>query len=196
MVRNPIGDYGLTFFVTEGGGAIFLAVSEQMIDATKAWIGSTINYPHQPQLEEKFGPIMCEIAAWLGRYGYIGPAGADILETERKPQNGEPRQTEFHIVDLNVRISGSICLPLLRGHFTRRGLQFGSSFSITVKETRDDFIQQWAKEFEEGRMCILSWYEDKANGASIADVAVGAEDEERLQEEMKRVREGTDEVTF
>jgi hypothetical protein len=139
---------------------------------------------------------MHEIAAWLHKYGYFGPTGADILETA--PVDGESTDStaNFHIVDLNVRTSGSMCLPLLRGHFRKRGFSCGSSFNITVKATRDEFIKQWQENFESGRMCILSWYEHKGDGTSIADVAVGGEDESRLQEEMKRIRDTTDEVTF
>ena len=61
---------------------------------------------------------------------------------------------------------------------------------------RDEFIEKWREEFESGRTCILSWYEDRRAGCSIADVAVGGVDEIRLQEEMKRIRDTTHEVTF
>ena len=196
LVKDPVGDYGLTFFVTDSGEAIFLGVSEQMTDANSAWIGSTINYTHQARLEGKFSPIMRQIAGWLHEHGYYGPAGADILETQSKPVDGEPKRTDLHIVDLNVRTSGSICLPLLRSHFEKRGMVCASSFSVTVKKTREEFIKEWESEFESGRMCILSWYEDKEEGVSIADVAVGSEDEEKLQGVMNKVRESSDEVTF
>ena len=94
MVADPIGDYGLTFFVTEDGDAIFLAVSEQMIDSNRAWVGSTINYTHQESLRQKFSTIMHEIAAWLHKYGYFGPIGADILENALSTvSRRNPRQT-------------------------------------------------------------------------------------------------------
>lgn len=139
---------------------------------------------------------MHEIAAWLHKYGYFGPIGADILETAPVDTESTDSTANFYIVDLNVRMSGSICLPLLRSHFRKRGFSCGSSFGITVKATRDEFIKQWQKEFESGRMCILSWYEDKSAGSSIADVDVGGEDEGQLQEEMKRIRDTTDGVMF
>ena len=195
IVKDPIGDYGLTFFMCEDGSAIFLAVSEQQINSSNAWIGSTIDYTQQPTLQEKFTPIMNEIAKWLHSYGYFGPVGADILET--RPTNGETNpMANMHIVDLNVRTTGSMCLPLLKTHFTKGGFNHSSSFSITVHSTRDEFIEQWATEFESGRICILSWYHDREAGVSLADVAVGGEDNERLQEEMEKVREQADEVTF
>ncbi|EON97856.1 putative solid-state culture specific atp-grasp domain protein [Phaeoacremonium minimum UCRPA7] len=198
LVKDPIGDYGLTFFVYDTGEATFLAVSEQMIDGNNAWIGSTINYTHQGKLYQKFEPLMKKTAAWLSKHGYYGPAGMDILETrtpgETDSHTGE--QTAYHIVDLNVRTSGSLCLPLLRGHFTSRSMNCASSFSITVKGGRDEFIEKWKDGFESGQMCILSWYEDSDAQESIADVAVGAESEEQLQKQMKRVRDATEEVTF
>ena len=57
-------------------------------------------------------------------------------------------------------------------------------------------MREWEGEFEEGRMCILSWYEDRKEGVSIADVAVGGEDEETLRGIMNKVREASDDVTF
>ncbi|KAK0655187.1 hypothetical protein B0T16DRAFT_486816 [Cercophora newfieldiana] len=199
LVENPIGDYGLTFVVKDDGDAIFLAASEQMIDSDNAWIGSTINYSSQDRLHEKFGPLMKRTAKWVAGHGYYGPVGIDILETETPGQTDSHtgERTAYHIVDLNVRTSGSLSLPLLRGHFTSRGLSCASSFSVTVKGTRKDFIEKWRDEFEAGRMFILSWYEDPdANKESIADVVVGAEDENALQRQMKRVRDTTEEVTF
>ena len=198
IVKDPIGDYGLTFFVKEDGAAIFLAASEQMTDSNNAWIGSTINYANQDRLREKLEPVMNRTAAWLGGHGYYGPAGADVLET-RSPgltETASGEATAYHIVDLNVRTSGSICLPLLRGHFTGRGLSCGSSFSIAVRGTRNDFMKRWRSELESGQIVLVSWYEDKDSNESIADVAVGGDGDEGLKELMKRVRDASEEVTF
>ncbi|WYZ37987.1 hypothetical protein EsH8_II_001493 [Colletotrichum jinshuiense] len=232
LVADPVGDYGLTFFVTDDGSdPIFLAASEQMINDDKAWIGSTINYDRQDQLMAKFGPLVKRIAEWLRGYGYVGPAGADVLET--KPSkgpgpatngngtnghstnghstnghganghganghatNGNDDFSNYHVVDLNVRTSGSMCLPLLKQHFTSRGLWSASSFSVSSKKGRAEFIESFRQDFEAGRMCVVSWYEDRSAGTSLADVAVGAEDEEALQEAMRRVRDATEGVTF
>lgn len=82
FVADPIGDYGITFFVTdEATDPIFLAASEQITDDDNAWIGSTINYDRQQELKVKFGPLVNKIAAWLRGDGYVEPCGADILET-------------------------------------------------------------------------------------------------------------------
>ncbi|KAK0725793.1 hypothetical protein B0H67DRAFT_571563 [Lasiosphaeris hirsuta] len=198
LVIDPIGDYGLTFLATDTGEAVFLAVSEQMTDDNNAWIGSTINYSHQQYLHDKFASLIRRTAKYVAEHGYCGPVGIDILETEEAGQtashNGEI--TAHHIVDLNVRTSGSLSLPLLKGHFSSRGLSCASSFSITVKGTRGDFIRRWRPEFESGQMFILSWYEDTETNESIADVVVGGEDEKALQRWMNKVRDTTEEVTF
>jgi hypothetical protein len=205
MVKDPIGDYGVTMFVKEGGGFELLGVSQQQTDEGGAWIGSEIDYGRQDELKEKFSDIISQIAAWLAAYGYYGPAGADILESQidkHASQNDEssshPEQlaTHFDIVDLNVRTSGSLCLPLLRSHFTSRDLQHASSFSVTVEQTRREYVKRWHEEFESGQMCVLSWYEDKRSGKSIADVAIGGHDAKDLQRLMKVVREESEDVTF
>ncbi|KAK3396218.1 hypothetical protein B0T20DRAFT_417085 [Sordaria brevicollis] len=209
MVRDPVGDYGVTFLMKKGGEAKFLAASEQMINEDNAWIGSTINYARQEKLRKKFEGIMRQTAEWVGKHGYIGPVGIDILETKDIPQ-GEKLQengtssadgdkTAHYIVDLNVRTSGSLALPLLKGHFTSRGMTCASSFSTTVKGSRKEFMETWREEFESGRMLIMAWYEDNADQEgvkSIGDVVVGGKDEKNLQDLMKRVRETTEEVTF
>lgn len=188
MVEDVIADIGVTFFVSEAGAAIFLAASEQMIDpATASWIGSKISYTHQNDLRKKFGDITDRIASWLHKQGYMGPAGADILET---------RAGDFQIVDLNVRTSGSLCLPLMREHFTSRGFMSATSISITIPQSREEFCEKWREEVESGQLCILAWYEDEYAGKSFGDVVVGAEDEERLSEVLERVRRVSEKVTF
>jgi hypothetical protein len=198
IVQNPVADIGLTFFVGETGEAVFLGASEQMCDANNAWLGSTINYPHQKRLQKKFEDLIKRTAKWLSGHGYYGAAGIDVLETktagETESNSGE--KTAYHIVDMNVRTSGSMCLPLMCDHFTSRGLNSASSFGITVQKSRADFIRQFQKDFESGRMCIVSWYQDHDTGMSIGDLAIGAEGDQKLQEDMKTVRDMTEEVVF
>lgn len=193
LVEKIVGNCGLTFLVTASGDGIFLAVADQMIDSkSHGWIGSIINYPLQTQLEQKFSLIMGNIVTWLHSHGYCGLATADILETERDSMSGASRQKDFHIVDLNVRTSGSLSLPLLRSHFTDRGLQFASSFLITVRMTRDEFIRQWPQAFESGTMCIMSWYTESVSRISTGSIAIGADTLEALQHTMTRLGEMTE----
>jgi hypothetical protein len=188
MIKDPGADYGITFFVSESGSTAFLAASEQMIDRENAaWIGSNISYSHQAALQDKFGLLIGKIGQFLHKQGYIGPAGVDILET---------KSGDFQIVDLNVRTSGSLSLPLLRTHFTSRGFYSASSISVTVEKSRDEFCQQWRTEVEAGQLCILAWYEDQRAGKSYGDVVVGAKDEADLTKMLEKVRNVSEQVTF
>ncbi|KAK4157362.1 hypothetical protein C8A00DRAFT_40207 [Chaetomidium leptoderma] len=186
-------DYGLTFCVPSSGGKPhFLAAAEQILttDGSSAWVGSTIAYARQDELHDRFSGLMEQVAAWVAQRGYVGLVGVDVLLPDSKEEDGL-------VVDLNVRTCGSVSLALLRGHFfTERGLGWAGSFSIAVRGGRKGFVEKWRGLFEEGRMVILSWYEDVGGGESIADVVVGAEDQAGLGELMGRVKEGTEEVTF
>ena len=194
QVIDPVGDYGLTFFVTKSGECIFLAVTEQTVDSNKAWIGSKISYSKQDTLRHKFNTIMHAIGAWLHHHGYYGPIGADILETASQ-SNQEPG--ELLITDLNVRTSGSLSLGLLKGHFSeRRYLHEASSFSVNVKMSRENFITKLSKQFKEGRVIIVSWYADTKSKVSYANVIMGAEDRAGLEKEIKYVKHFATEIHF
>ncbi|KAK0717330.1 hypothetical protein B0T26DRAFT_775581 [Lasiosphaeria miniovina] len=152
----------------------------------------------QQKLKDKFAPLVQRAAAWVAHHGYYGPVGIDVLETRMAgaTASATAEPTAHHVVDLNACTSGSLALPLLRGHFIERGLQCAGSFSVAVDGGRRDFIEAWRPELEAGRMLIPSWYEDGEAGESLADIVVGGEDERDLQRRMKRVREATREVTF
>jgi hypothetical protein len=126
---------------------------------------------------------------------YVGFVGADVLVTGEGGAGGNEEGGLF-VVDVNVRTTGSLTLPLLRGHFTERGLMCASTFAIVVRGGRRGFIARWRRWFEEGRMVILGWYEDPWTGMSSGSVVVGGEDRRRLGELMRAVGESTDEVTL
>lgn len=196
MVINPIGDWGLTFFVTRAGECVFLSLTQQIINPTKAWIGSTVSYTAQDRLKEKFTPIMREVGTWLRKYDYYGPCGVDILEAVSTNDNIHSMPA-LNVVDLNVRTSGSLVLGLMKGHFSeRRGLHEASSFSVNVKMSRDSFIKNFGSQFREGKIVIVSWYEDVDFGVSFANVVIGAKNKEELEREVARVKEVASEIHF
>ncbi|KAI0394855.1 hypothetical protein F5Y17DRAFT_231023 [Xylariaceae sp. FL0594] len=223
-VENEVGNYGLSFFVTEDADApIFLAVTEQILLHGKHYIGSSIQYDRQEGLKGKFGGLVKDMARWYRRHGYVGPVGVDVLETASSGsdgkhirgeagadmQNGEQDgsgedpaveigkpKPKFHVLDLNARTSGQLCLPLLRTHFTSRGLDCAASFFMRILKRRDDFIKLFEREFETGKMCILSWYDDPESEISFGNVVIGAEDIERLAVWMQRIRGISEEVKF
>jgi hypothetical protein len=216
FVADEIGNYGISFFATEDPDApVFLAVTEQILLEGKHYIGSTIRYDRQDALKKKFDRLVKDMARWYRGYGYVGPVGVDVLETAGPSKDGQQQQvgsrmqnrkrerdigndehSVFHVLDLNARPSGQLCLPLLRSHFTSRGLQCAASFFIRILKRRDNFISLFEKEFEEGRVCILSWYDDLESDVSFGNVVVGAEDPNGLVEDMQRIRDISEEVMF
>ncbi|KAI4141922.1 MAG: hypothetical protein LQ341_003382 [Variospora aurantia] len=189
MVREPVGNWGLTFFVTRAGEAVFLAATRQVVNESQLWVESYISYPAQDGLRAKFKGIMRQIGVWLSGYEYYGPCGADILETTAAHQ-GNSYQPVLQIVDLNVRLCGSHVLGLMRGHFSRRrGLHEGSIFSVTVRMRREGFLARFADEFGKGEMVIVSWYEDEEAGVSSGNVVVGAADEGGLRRKIRMIRD-------
>lgn len=188
LIGYPVGNWGLTFFVTRVGECIFLAATHQDVDDTKAWIGSTISYTAQERLKQRFTPIMLEIGAWLHGFGYYGPCGADILETASTSDEYNGSST-LHIVDLNVRVSGSLVLGPLRKHFSvRRGLHEASTFALDSNLARDQFITKFEEYFREGKIVLVSWYEDKKSGVSSGIVVIGARNKMELKKQVAKVK--------
>ena len=183
-ISDAVGNWGVTFFVTQTGKSIFLGASEQRLKDKVRWKGSTIDYLAQERLKFRFTPVMNQIGDWLHSYGYYGPIGADILESP-SGRNGETA-TELYVVDLNVRTSGSLNIVLLGNHFSKqRGLHFATSFFLESEHKRDFIMSKFSREFEEGRIVITAWYENDEIGAAAA-VVIAGEDHDALN---KTVRE-------
>ncbi|KAL8756014.1 MAG: hypothetical protein Q9184_004636 [Pyrenodesmia sp. 2 TL-2023] len=189
MVTDVVGNWGLTFFITKAGVCVFLAATQQIMDSSKAWLGSKISYLAQEKLKRKFTPIMEEIGAWLHGYGYFGPCGADILEAMNSDDPAE-RSTTMKIVDLNVRTSGSLILGLLKGHFSGgRRLHEATVLSVTTKMTRGSFVGKLNDEYRAGRLVIVSWCEDVESKVSYGFVVVGAPNAEALDREVAKIKQ-------
>lgn len=62
--------------------------------------------------------------------------------------------------------------------------------------SRDAFVAKFEQRFREGRMVVVSWYEDPESGVSYGNVVIGARDEKSLEEEVARVKEVASEVCF
>lgn len=197
LIEDPIGNYGLCFFAKDcDEEPIFLAVTEQILSEGKAWIGSMIDYSRQDTLQTKFRNLVKDMTSWLCGHKYVGPVGVDVLETATSAQYPQTQLSSFHVLDLNARTSGQLCLPLLRTHFTNRGLNNVSSFFIRVWKTREAFIREFYEDFETGRICMLSRYEDPKSDLSLGNVVIGAEDLGSLEEGMRRIRAVSEEVSF
>ncbi|KAI1290580.1 hypothetical protein F5Y03DRAFT_403909 [Xylaria venustula] len=218
LIEAPIGTWGLSFFVTEdANNPIFLAVTELMLVARRFYIGSSVHYDRQGELKMKFESSVNDMSRWLHGFGYVGPVGVDVLETittkinasaspgsvessssQTKTQipSSRRKDSNFHIIDINCRTLGQLCLPLLRTHFTSRGLVCAASFPIRILKTREQFIDLFEGDFVTGKICILSWYDDPVSKVSVGNVVVGAEDPDRLGQYVQRIRKISQEISF
>lgn len=167
---------GVSFFVTQNGHHHFLSATRQDFDDGGFWTGGSIDYEIQHQERERFDDTISKAARFLNDKGYYGPVGIDVLEDTNAQQ---------FIVDMNVRVPGSLPLGLL-GHFfyLQRGLQhgyiiLGTRFAIT----REAFLQAFQAQVEAGQIVIIAWYEDRSSlgsGVSWTNLAMAEKTVERL----------------
>ncbi|KAE8336536.1 hypothetical protein BDV24DRAFT_155047 [Aspergillus arachidicola] len=127
----------------------FIGCCKQLFDDSSLWTGGCISYPEQPQIQEEYAEIMHGLARFLHSKGYYGPAGADIMIGP----NGR-----LLVIDMNIRVTGTLHLGCLRSHFLQRGLSEATLlYPLYVGCSRDDFRQYFRSELKEGSMIISSW---------------------------------------
>ena len=133
------------------------------------------------KIESEYSGIMNEIAAFLHREGYYGPAGVDLLKDEKTGKD--------YIVDLNVRIPGSVIVGLLSNHFTKRGLNWAClEEDVKLPFNRDEFLKKMHREICEGRLIIVMWHENWNVGESLACFVLGAETEDMLKKFLTNLK--------
>jgi hypothetical protein len=172
-VVSGSGDtFGVTFFVDKIGNYTFIACTKQQTSDGN-YIGSYICYTKQASQERRFAGLIEKIATYLHRRGYHGPCGADIMEEE----NG--RQV---VVDLNVRITSSMILGPLKGHFWERRRLSDARLIPEVKTrlSRKEFGDRLKDHIASGRVIVPAWFIDIDTGVSWVSVIVGGDNEEDL----------------
>lgn len=174
IVQNfvPGETVGISLFVTQKGKGVFISCWKQVMSERGTWTGGSICYTEQPKLERKYAATIDQIALFLHKRGYYGPAGADVLT--------DPNGAHL-IVDLNVRVTGSYSLGCLRGHFEGRGLSFALLYSFTVHCNQSDFRRRFQKEMTDGSLVILTWTSNLPDGSSMASVNIAAPDQAGLE---------------
>ena len=196
-IRNEVHNWGLTFFITRAGEPIFLSMTEQKLTQGKNWYGSTIDYGSQPRLKEGFTSLMNKITIFLHHsqptsHRYYGPLGVDILETPPTSPNVLPDDSNYLIVDFNIRIPGSLNLGLLKTHFTARAtpLRFAMNQLLELSIDRATFVSYFKRELYETRaMVITAWYFDQRVGKSHVALIVAAESKESLESLEESIKE-------
>ena len=200
-VPNVLRNWGLTFFVTRSGSAVFLAASEQRLIDGRLWHGSAIKYSEQDALKKKFDSIMQKITDFVhhrqieGRR-YYGPMGADVLEIPPPDGESEPSDEEYLVVDLNVRIPGSLTLAVLKSYFTSSEshpngpLDWATNHTLQMSIGREAFISKFRYEiYELKAIVITAWYHDIKSGLSHTTLVVGGRTEAEMDALTARINE-------
>lgn len=170
----------LSLFVTKGGRAVFNACCRQLVDAEGNWGGGFVDYREQDALREEYRETAARLAVYMHKLGYWGPMGADIMTDE------EGRQV---VIDMNVRVTGSHPLGALRGNFGRRGLNVAVLFfPLMLKLTWEEFERKFKEELHFGSLVVNAWVHMQGGKTSMTTVTLAAEDKEKLNEFVERVR--------
>ena len=170
----------LSLFVTKRGRAVFNACCRQLVDAEGNWGGGFVDYREQDALREEYRETAARLAVYMHKLGYWGPMGADIMTDK------EGRQV---VIDMNVRVTGSHPLGALRGHFGRRGLNVAVLFfPLMLKLTWEEFERRFKEELHFGGLVVNAWVHMQDGKTSMTTVTLAAEDKEKLNEFVERVR--------
>jgi len=180
---HAVRSSGVSFFVTQSGHHNFLSATRQDFDEGEFWTGGSIDYGVQQQERERFNNTISQAARFLNDRGYYGPVGIDVLEDTNDQQ---------FIVDMNVRVPGSLPLGLLgRFFYQARGLQHGYIILGTrFAMTRDVFLETFRPEVEAGQIVIVAWYEDRSRlgrGVSWTNLAMAEKTVDRLAQLKQRI---------
>lgn len=175
---------GLNLFVTKTGRSVWVSCTEPILDERNYWSGAFVDFNRQKHWEEYYGETARQISKYVFDQGYYGPLGADIMLDENNKQ---------HVIDLNVRLTGSYILGLMRNHFTSRGLNCASLLTpLAVRGDRNAFEEQFSKELEEGRLVITGWTHGRGGPGgifkySLGSLVVGGEDQTSMLAMMETV---------
>lgn len=165
---------GLNLFVTKTGRSIWISCTEPILDERNYWTGAFVDFTRQCHWEKVYGETARQISRYVYEQGYYGPLGADIMLDEKDKQ---------HVIDLNVRLTGSYILGLMKAHFTTRGMNCASLLTpLAIRGDRNGFEERFAKELEEGRLVIIGWTHGRGGPGnmfkySIGSLVVGGEDQ-------------------
>jgi hypothetical protein len=182
----PGGAVAHNIFVTKTGRPVFIGTCEQVIDKQGNWSGAMADYKRQEELGRLYAPTTAKMAEYVFSKGYYGPMGADIMISE----------DQQYVIDLNVRLTGSYSLSLLKGHFSeRRGLHFATLMSpVPMMGDRNTFEKKFTSQLENGRLVIVGWCEGRFGPGrlikySMGCIVVGGEDKAAMMDLVDRVNE-------
>lgn len=187
MISHASGCFACSFFVKHSGECVFLGACRQDMSDSNAWLGANINYLEQDRLRRRLWGTVSRISSFLVTQGYYGPAGADIIL--EGSVNGRQALKPL-IIDLNVRMTGSLALCFLHGHFSeRRGLHEACiTQRLRFLLRRAEFQNLLAREVSSGELIVVAWFYDRKTKHSWGTMILGGKNAESLKSLNDRVK--------
>jgi hypothetical protein len=168
----------LSLFVTKSGKAVFNACCPQLIDNEGNWGGGFVDYGEQDRLHKEYSAIIDQLAAYMHELGYWGPMGADIMTDS---------EGEQLVIDMNVRVTGSHPLGVLKSHFTQRGLRVATLiFPLILNLTRDQFEVEFKAELSFGSLVVNAWVHMRDRKTSMTTMTLAADSKGSLERFLER----------
>ncbi|KAL8700747.1 MAG: hypothetical protein Q9201_005275 [Fulgogasparrea decipioides] len=187
MINQAWGCFAASFFVKRSGECVFLGACRQEMSDSNLWLGASIKYLDQDRLRRILWGTVSETSTFLARRGYHGPAGADIVL-----QNGvnDRQALQPLIIDLNVRMTGSLVLCFLRAHLSeQRGLHEACiTQRLRFPLRRGEFQDLLAREISSSRVIIVAWFQDRRLKHSWGTMILGGENAESLESLKERIK--------
>lgn len=179
----PGDTVALNFYVRRDGSVRFLGACQQL--STRTTEGgkqhTALTWHQQSAWEQKYSEVVGEIGRVLHDEEYLGPCGADVMETESGTQ---------YVIDLNVRTSTSTILGCLGGHCKSRGFDVCAVYECLLPAlSREDLGNKFKKEIEEGRLILLGITRLGKKNRWAYPVVLAGEDQEAVKELGARVLE-------
>lgn len=161
--------------MTVAGRWEFIPCSRQIFDDSEsapAWNGGYISYLEQESLRQTYAATADKLAQYIHEKGYHGPIGVDVM-------TGPDSQ---YIIDMNVRIAGSMPLGYWKTHFLSRGLHEAALFfPLILKLSRDVFEDKFRGELRAGKTVQVGWSHDAEGKTSATILMVAGSTKEELE---------------
>ena len=178
IIENICGDYGVQFFLNSEGVATYLGVTQQHFDQNMKWCGGSFSASIQDQLCDAAAPIIEATGQYLHDQGYIGLVGIDVLQDSAG---------RYFLVDVNPRLTGISPFLMNSRILALQGLKEGVyRASVRTKGTMQRLISI-AERAENGRLVILSVFEEPDGTGCVSHMSANAESLDRCNELLDEI---------
>ena len=157
---------------------LFLGVTVQNLTLKGHWTGGSIDYSAQSDLERLLMDTVRETTRLLPE-SFVGWGGVDIVIDEKGKQ---------WVVDLNPRLTGSMTICLLSGHFYERlGLPYAEFASFQYRGATGDIYDLLSPQIESGHIVVnaITGIDDQLN---MADLVWGGRDKDDLRRTVELIQ--------